>query len=83
MLTKRGYGGKNANIWAEEWSSYSSTNSHQVVALFRISNPTAAAITWSPQVIVLSSTLRVVTVDDSSRFLCVFAVVLLQLWWLG
>ena len=48
MMTKRGYGGKNAMIWADEWYYYSSTNSRQVVVLFRIRNTTPNAITWTP-----------------------------------
>ena len=47
-MNKRGYGGKNAVIYSEEWYYYSSTNSRHVVAMFRISNPTSAAITWVP-----------------------------------
>ena len=46
-MTKRGYGGKNAVIYAEEWYYYSSTNSFNVIAMFRIANPTANAITWT------------------------------------
>ena len=37
----------NANVWAEEWYSYSSTNSRHVAALFRIRNNSPDAITWS------------------------------------
>ena len=48
MFTKKGYGGYNANVWAEEWKSYSSTNSHKAGALFRIKNNTNSAITWKP-----------------------------------
>ena len=47
MLTKRGYGGWNTNIWSDEWYYYSSTNSRQIAVLFSVSNPTAAAITWT------------------------------------
>jgi hypothetical protein len=47
MLTKRGYGNRNTNIWEDEWFYYSSTNSRHIVVLFRINNPTASAITWT------------------------------------
>jgi hypothetical protein len=48
VINKRGYGGRNAVVWAEEWYYYSSTNSRHVVAWFRIQNTTPNAINWSP-----------------------------------
>ncbi len=49
FFTRRGYGGSNALVWANEWMAYSSTNSQLVHVLFRIrnSNPTTA-ISWTP-----------------------------------
>jgi subtilisin-like proprotein convertase family protein len=47
FFTRKGYGGYNANVWTEEWKSYSSTNSHKAAVLFRIKNTTANAITWN------------------------------------
>jgi len=37
----------NATIWADEWRSYSSTNSKHVGVLFRIRNTTQQNITWT------------------------------------
>eukprot|EP00056_Hartaetosiga_gracilis_P003655 m.65749 g.65749 ORF g.65749 m.65749 type:complete len:417 (-) comp11538_c2_seq1:260-1510(-) len=43
----RAYGGANTNVWAEEWYSYSSTNSRTVAAAFRIKNTLDSDVTWS------------------------------------
>ena len=48
LLNRRGYGGKNAMIWSEDWYYYSSTNGRQVAVVFRIRNPTASDISWTP-----------------------------------
>jgi len=47
LFNKKGYAGKNATVWAEEWYSYSSTNSKHAAALFRINNTTENPITWN------------------------------------
>ena len=47
LFTKKGYGGYNANVWTEEWKSYSSTNSRKAGALFRVKNTTGNAINWT------------------------------------
>lgn len=39
---------KNATVFANEWYSYSSTNSRHVATLFRIRNNTDQAINWVP-----------------------------------
>jgi len=46
LFNKRGYGGWNTNVYAEEWYYYSSTNSRQVGALFRIRNTKSSNIDW-------------------------------------
>jgi len=46
LFNKRGYGGWNTNVWAEEWYSYSSTNSRHVGVLFRIRNTKSSAVNW-------------------------------------
>jgi hypothetical protein len=48
LLNRKGYAGANALVHAETFSYYSSTNGKVVVALFRVRNTTAAAITWTP-----------------------------------
>eukprot|EP00056_Hartaetosiga_gracilis_P019716 m.15655 g.15655 ORF g.15655 m.15655 type:complete len:424 (+) comp7880_c0_seq1:57-1328(+) len=45
---RRGSGGPNANIWAEEWYYYSSTNSYHTGILFRIKNDQSTTISWRP-----------------------------------
>ena len=50
LFTKKGYGSNNSVVWAEEWDSYSSTNSRHALTLFRIKNPTTNAITWEVNV---------------------------------
>jgi len=47
FFNKKGYGGKNANVWSDVWYSYSSTNSRMSAALFRVKNTTASAINWT------------------------------------
>jgi hypothetical protein len=46
FFTRRGRGGPNANIWAREWKSYSSTNSRHVAVLFRIKNEAESDRNW-------------------------------------
>jgi len=46
LFTQKGYGGKNALVFADEWLGYSTTNSKLCVALFRIKNTTASPIEW-------------------------------------
>jgi hypothetical protein len=48
LFTQKGYPGKNALVYADNWFSYSSTNGKVVVALFRVKNTTGSAINWSP-----------------------------------
>lgn len=50
LFTRKGYGGKNALVAAEEWQSYLSTNSKHAAALFRVKNTTANAINWQASV---------------------------------
>lgn len=47
LFTRKGYGGKNANVVADTWGHTSSTNGKIAGALFRIKNTTGAAITWT------------------------------------
>jgi hypothetical protein len=47
LFTRKGYAGKNATVVADQWKSFSSTNSKHAAALFRIKNTTATPITWS------------------------------------
>ncbi|MCD4746135.1 MAG: hypothetical protein K8R58_07535 [Bacteroidales bacterium] len=46
LFSRKGYAGKNAMVYAEEWYSYSSTNGKFAAALFRIENTTGSAINW-------------------------------------
>jgi len=48
LFNRKCYAGKNAMVYADEWYSYSSTNSKQVGALMRIRNTTGSAINWTP-----------------------------------
>eukprot|EP00055_Hartaetosiga_balthica_P010523 m.45151 g.45151 ORF g.45151 m.45151 type:complete len:422 (+) comp7206_c0_seq1:207-1472(+) len=48
FFTRRGSGGPNANIWAEEWYYYSSTNSYHTAVLFRIKNDQSSVVQWRP-----------------------------------
>ena len=48
LFTRKGYGGKNALVYAEVFHQYSSTNGRVVVVLFRIRNTTGSAIIWQP-----------------------------------
>ncbi len=50
LFSRKGYGGKNALVAADEWYSYSSTNSKHAAALFRIRNTTENTISWRPSV---------------------------------
>ncbi|NLF73702.1 MAG: hypothetical protein GX575_32100, partial [Candidatus Anammoximicrobium sp.] len=50
LFTNQGYADKNAMIWSEVETSYSSTNGEVMAALFRIQNSTASPITWTPSV---------------------------------
>lgn len=47
LFTRKGYGGANAVVVADEWYYYSSTNSKHAAALFRIRNTTDAPIVWT------------------------------------
>lgn len=46
LFNQRGVGQPNTLIAADEWISYSSTNSRHVAALFRVKNITVDAIMW-------------------------------------
>ena len=46
LFSNKGYAGKNALIYADEWYSYSSTNGKFAAALFRIENETNNDIYW-------------------------------------
>ena len=46
LFNRKGYAGKNAMVISDTYFSYSSTDGHVVVALFRIRNTTASAIAW-------------------------------------
>ena len=48
LFIRKAYGGKNANVYTNSWKSYSSTNSQQVGALFRVKNTTGSTVTWTP-----------------------------------
>jgi hypothetical protein len=50
LFSRKGFGGKNATIVADTWSSYSSTNGKVAVALFRIKNTTGGSINWTAEV---------------------------------
>jgi hypothetical protein len=47
LYTHRLVGGFNANVWAQEWYYYSSTNSIHTTTLFRIKNKTNSPVSWS------------------------------------
>ena len=47
LFTRTGRAGGDALVVADEWKSYSSTNSKHAAVLFRIRNTTSAAITWN------------------------------------
>jgi hypothetical protein len=49
LFTRKGCGGKNALVFAEEWRGYSSTNSKFAAALFRVKNTTSDPIAWTAQ----------------------------------
>jgi hypothetical protein len=46
LFARKGYAGKNANVAADQWLAFSSTNSKHAAALFRIVNTTANPINW-------------------------------------
>jgi hypothetical protein len=46
-LTKRGYGGRNLNLFNEEWYYPSGTPSKLGIALFRIRNRGTVTAVWS------------------------------------
>jgi len=46
LFSQKGYGGKNALVWASEECFFSSTDGRMVTALFRIRNTTGSAINW-------------------------------------
>jgi hypothetical protein len=48
LFTRKGYGGKNALVYAEVFHQYSSTTGRVVVVLLRIRNTTGSAIIWQP-----------------------------------
>jgi hypothetical protein len=50
LFTRKGYGDKNATVAADEWFSFSSTNSRHVATLFRIENTTPGDIVWNVDV---------------------------------
>lgn len=47
LFTRKGYAGDNATVVADEWLSYSSTNSKHAAVLFRVKNTTENAIVWT------------------------------------
>ena len=47
LFNKTCHSGPNATVVAEEWRSYSSTNSKHAGALFRIRNTTSTSISWN------------------------------------
>jgi collagen triple helix repeat protein len=47
IFSRKGFGGKNAVVFADDWMSYSSTNGKVAMALFRIKNMTTDPITWT------------------------------------
>jgi hypothetical protein len=47
FFTRKGYAGANAMIAADEWLSYSSTNSKHTAVLFRVKNTTGGDIVWN------------------------------------
>ncbi|MCF6170576.1 MAG: hypothetical protein L3J66_06330 [Bacteroidales bacterium] len=46
LFSNKGYAGKNAMVYADEWYSYSTTNGKSAAALFRIENETNNDIDW-------------------------------------
>ena len=48
IYTEKRYAGKNANVCSEVYIMYSSTTALVCSALFRVTNTTANAITWTP-----------------------------------
>jgi len=48
LFNKKGYAVKNANVWSEVYSQYSSTTGKVAMTLFRIKNTTDQPITWQP-----------------------------------
>ncbi len=46
LFSNKGHAGKNANVYAHEWYSYSSTNGKHAAALFRVENTTGSDINW-------------------------------------
>jgi len=48
LFTRKGYGGANALVYADQFLQYSSTNGKVVTVLFRIRNTTASPIAWAP-----------------------------------
>ena len=46
LLSRKGFGGKNAVVIADTLQHYSSTNGQVAIALFRVKNTTAGDITW-------------------------------------
>lgn len=47
LFTRKGYGGKNANVVSDVFFQYSSTNGKHTVVLFRIKNTTGSDIPWT------------------------------------
>ncbi len=47
LFTKKGYADKNALVWAEQYTMYSSTTGKHAAALFRVKNTTSSDITWT------------------------------------
>lgn len=47
LFTRKGYGGKNALVYANQWKSYSSTNGKVALVMFRIKNTTGSTINWN------------------------------------
>jgi hypothetical protein len=48
LFTQKRYAGKNALVCSEVYNMYSSTDGKVCIALFRVKNSTANAITWTP-----------------------------------
>lgn len=47
LVTRKGYGGTNANVYANTWVHHSSTNGKMAIAVFRVKNTTASPIDWN------------------------------------
>jgi hypothetical protein len=47
LFTNKGYPGKNALVYAETYTQFSSTTSRMVVSLFRVQNTTVSPINWT------------------------------------